>query len=171
MPVEISNSDAATNGVHVEGLTEFRRALRSLGPEWSKELRKVHKKLADREALKTRAAAAGFGRLQRKAADAIRPRANQRSATLAILASKSRPFANIAFWGAKRRTGWYAAGQYANSEARQHPPWVGNTWDVAEFGQGPYAINAQLARDLPEILDDYADMVDDVARRAFPERG
>lgn len=77
--------------------------------------------------------------------------------------------ANVAFWGAKKRTGWYAARRYAHS-TRQHPSWVGNTWEAAVAGQGPYAINAALAAELQRFLGLYGQMIDDLAHRAFPER-
>ena len=148
------------------GIKEFRRALRELGPEWSRELRVVHKKIADIVAPHAQARAHAMGGVQSKAASAIKGRANQREARIAVTSSASTPFANVAFWGAKKRTGFYARHRYKDSTARQHPPWVGNAWDVGEPGGGPYAINETVAADRTEILDDYLNMIDDLARRA-----
>lgn len=151
------------SSIRIEGIKELRRELKAIGPEWPKELRAVHKKIAEFGAARSRAVASGEGGETRHFAKSIRPRANQRQAIIAIA-----PAANAAFWGAKRHTGWYAKPQFHASPA-QHQPWVGNSWEVAVAGQGPYAINPALAAALPQILDDYADMIDDLTKRAFPE--
>lgn len=76
--------------------------------------------------------------------------------------------ANAAFWGAKKRTGWYAAQKYAGGPT-QHPEWVGNNWDVGVLGQGPYAINPAIFHELDNIERAYGEAVEDIARRAFPD--
>lgn len=155
----------AAAGAAVVGLKDFRADLKAMDPEWPKELRKVHKKIADTGARYARAVAAGMGGVQAKAAGRISGRATQSQARV----STGGGIGNVAFWGAKKHTGWFAQSQYAESKAQQHPEWIGNTWDVAEFGQGPYAINPALAAHLPELLDDYLKMIDDLSRRAFPD--
>lgn len=75
--------------------------------------------------------------------------------------------ANAAFWGARKRTGWYAAPKYAGGPP-QHPEWVGNSWDVGQLGQGPYAINPAIYHELDNIDRAYLQSIDDLARRAFP---
>lgn len=157
-----------TSGVHVEGLNELRSALRQVGPEWPKHLRAVHLKIAKRMAVIAAAFARAMGGVQAKAASAIKGRASQRDAKIGVRNSRGIPFAAVAFWGAKRHTGWYAKRQYASGPA-QHDPWVGNSWEVAVAGQGPYAINDALASHSPQIVEWYGDMVDDLMREAFPE--
>jgi hypothetical protein len=161
----------ASSGATITGLAEFRRALKAVGPEWPKELRRVNKALSVTAAGRAQRAARSMGGVQARAADAIRPRANQREVRLTVVPTKGAPMANVAFWGAKKRTGWYSRFRYKDVPTPQHPEWVGNTWDVAVAGQGPYAINASLAQHMPEYLDDYMEMLDDLARRAFPEGG
>lgn len=156
-----------TSGIEVTGIKEFRRELKALGPEWPKELRAVHKHISDTGARDSQAAARGLGGVQRKAASTIKGRANQREARISV--SGMRGLGNVAFWGAKKRTGWYAAERY-DDIPRQHPVWVGNSWDVAVPGQGPYAINNTLARNLKQYLDRYGEMIDRLAAEAFPER-
>ena len=153
--------------VEVRGLKDFRRDLRDLG--WSKELRLVHKKLADDIAEKARSAASSMGGVQAKAAAAIKGRATQSSAKVGISPGARYPMANAAFWGAKRRSGWYARARYQKSQAQQLPTWVGNTWDVGGSG-GPYAINPTIKQYLPDIIDHYDEMLDDLTKRAFPDR-
>lgn len=153
----------AAAGAEVVGLKEFRGDLKAMDSQWPKELRKVHKQIADKATRYARANASGNGGVQAKAAGGIKGRATQSQASV----STGGGIGNVAFWGAKKHTGWYAAPQYAEGPA-QHPKWIGNTWDVAEFGQGPYAINPALAVHLPELLDDYLDMIDELSHRAFP---
>jgi hypothetical protein len=150
----------------VKGLKEFRAALKAAGPEWPPELKRVHEQIGRRSAALSRAAASGMGGVQAKAAPTIKGRGNQKEARISV--SGMRKLGNVAFWGAKRHTGWYAAPRYGESQTAQHPVWVGNSWEVAGDG-GPYAINPALRGYLPEILDQYLDMVQRVADKAFPE--
>jgi hypothetical protein len=156
------------DGRTVTGLKEFRKALKAIGPEWPKRLRQVHKRIGDRGAELSRGRAAGLGGVQAHAANTIKGSGTQRYARIAV-GGQMGGVGRVAFWGAKRRTGWYAAEQYQGSGQRQHPPWVGNSWDVAVAGQGPYAINAALAAYLPEAQEEYLRMIDELAREAFPD--
>ena len=153
----------------IQGLKEFRRELKALGPEWPKELTKVHKAIAAKATALAQAKAMGLGGEQRKAAAAIKPAATMRTMGIAVRPTTRAPMAFPAFWGTKKRSGWYARARYRSSTARQHPAWVGNTWEVAQRGQGPYAINDALAASLPSLLDDYSTMLRDLTHRAFPE--
>lgn len=159
---------SGSSSIRVDGLGDFTRDLRALGPEWPKALRAVHKDIANKGRDWARAKALGMGGVQAKAARAIGGTATAREARVSVSSGARTPYANAAFWGAKRRTGWYAAERYATSAGRQHPPWVGNSWDAAVRGQGPYAINAALADHVDEILDYYSAAIDDLTRRAFP---
>lgn len=168
-----SRSGASSGGLvvsiddeSIRGVKEFRRALKSIGPEWSKELRVVHKRIADMVVPHAQSRARGMGGVQAKAASRIVGRANQREARIGVSATGGVPFANVAFWGAKKRTGWYARGRYSGSPARQHPEWVGNSWDVGVPGGGPYAINDTIAEDRPDVYDEYLRMLADLAERA-----
>ena len=153
--------------VEITGIKEFRRALKEMGPEWPKELRRVHAQIARRGQALSRGYAEGMGGVQAKAAGTIKGRGNQRQASIYV--QGMRGLGNVAFWGAKRHTGWYANPRYSDGPA-QHPPWVGNTWDAAVHGEGPYAINEALADHLDDILDQYLKMLDNLSRKAFPGR-
>jgi len=150
--------------VEVTGLKEFRAALKALGPEWPKALTEVHQQIGRRGAALARGRASTP--LQAKAQNTIKGRGTQRSATIAVSGMKG--LGNVAFWGAKRHTGWYGKSRYRASPA-QHPKWVGNSWDAAVHGQGPYAINDALADNLPDIIDQYVNMINILAAKAFPE--
>lgn len=153
--------------VKVEGLKEFRRELRALdrtngNRAWSRELTKAHRDLGQMIATLSAGAAAGMGGPQAHFSGAIRGRGTQVSAKVGVL-----PRANAAFWGAKKRTGWFGAPRYGQSTGVQHPPWVGNGWTAGGPG-GPYAINETIRSNLRGIEHVYAQMIDRVTRRAFP---
>lgn len=160
----------AAETVNIRGLAEFRAALRDLGGNWESELSLAHQKLGSKAAGWARARARAMGGVQARAASAIGERHSAKSAAIAVLPARGLDaMANVAFWGAKKHTGWYAAHRYWNSSP-QHPPWVGASWEAAVAGQGPYAINDALAAHLDDIVEEYGDMIDHIARRAFPER-
>lgn len=156
-----------TGAVHVEGLNEFRRALRAMGPQWARRLSQAHKKIASRTSQIAQALARGMGGVQAKASPAIKGRATNSAAKIAIAGGSSLPMANAAFFGAKRHSGWYAKPQFWDGPP-QLPEWVGNGWDVGVAGTGPYAINDAIATYMPYLIEDFADMIDEIARDAFP---
>jgi hypothetical protein len=154
-------------------LSKFRKELKKIGPEWPKELAQAHRDLAKIGERVSQSEARRMGGVQRKAAAAIRGRGNQRDARISIRPSKSKragtAMANVAFWGAEKRTGWYARPRYSDSLAPQHPPWIGNNWQVANPTEGPYAINAALARNWDDLQAAYTAMIDRLVTRAFPD--
>lgn len=154
-------------------IAEFRRELKRIGPEWAKELAQANRDVAKIAERVSQAEARRMGGIQAKAASAIKGRGNQREARLSIKPSKSKragtAMANIAFWGAKRHTGWYAWPRYENSTTPQHPEWVGAAWEVADPTEGPYAINAALYRYWEDLQAAYTAMIDRLAARAFPD--
>ncbi len=160
-----------TSGASVVGLDEFRKALKEMGPEWPKMLLQVHKDVSERGAEWSRWELASSGtRQQKMAIDAIRGKATEKEARIGVTASQRVPWALAAVWGAYRKTGWYADPlKYKQSTARQFSPWVGNSWDVAVAGEGPYGINPALAAHLPDILEFYEQGLDRITAQAFPE--
>lgn len=148
-------------------MREFRKELKALHPQWPRALGDVHKQIAEEGAEVSRYTAHGMGGVQAKAADAIRGIGNQRDARVGITGGAGLPMANPAFWGAKRHTGWNAR----RNGLPNLPDWVGNSWEPAVAGQGPYAINNALAQYMPRLMDHYAEMIDQLAKAAFPEGG
>lgn len=125
-------------------------------------LKEIHKEVAKEAAGYAQAEALSMGGLQAKAASRIKGRGTTTAARIAISKTKTTQFANTAFWGQKKRSGWYAWGRFSDSPAPQHAPWVGNNWDVAVKGQGPYAINDALAENIEAILDVYREKLQQV---------
>lgn len=154
-------------------IKDFRKALRAIGPEWPKELAQAHRDIGKIGERVSQAEARRMGGVQAKAAAAIRGRGNQRDARIAIKPSTSKrnptAMANIAFWGAKKRTGWYARPRYAQSPKPQHPPWVDQHWEVADPNGGPYAINAALHRNWDDLQAAYTAAIGRLVSRAFPD--
>lgn len=152
--------------VRVEGLAEFRKQLRELedGKVFGRALAKGQREVAKKAAGWAQSEARGMGGAQAKFAKRIAGRATQAGARIEI----SKQEANAAFWGAKKRTGWFGHGRYRGLDS-QHDEWVGASWDVAARGEGPYAINRALADNLDEILDLYDKAMDDVWSLAFPD--
>lgn len=158
-----------TSGANIIGLPEFLRALRSMDGNWDAALSLAHQKIASKGAAYARAQARGMGGVQAKSASAIGERHDARRATVAVLPSRYLDaMANVAFWGAKRHTGWYSRRRYSDSTP-QHPKWIGNSWEVAVRGQGPYAINDALATHRERLLDEYLVELDRISKEAFPE--
>jgi hypothetical protein len=151
--------------IEVKGLKEFRKELKGVSSEMPKALRLWHKDIADSVAARARGTASGMGGVQAKAAGSIKGYATQTQASIGF---PSGGIAGAAYWGMKRHTGWYAAARYSGSR-RQHPVWIGASWEPAVAGQGPYAINDTLAEMLPEIDDKYLDGIEALARSAFPD--
>lgn len=158
--------------IDVKGLKEFRKALRELGPEFPKALAQAHRNVAQIAERVSQAEARRMGGVQAKSAKAIRGRGNQRSARLAIRPSNSprnpTAMANVAFWGAKKRTGWYAK-QNSPNGGQQHPTWVGAAWAVADPNAGPYAINVALHNNMDDIFAAFEAELDRLIAKAFPE--
>ena len=75
-----------------------------------------------------------------------------------ILGIRDPKLSAAAFWGAKKRTGWYADPRYRKSK-RQHPIWVGNSWQAGAKGQGPYALNDAIADNRDRIFELFSDAV------------
>lgn len=157
--------------VEILGLREFRKALKKVGPEYPKELTKANREVAQIAQRVSQNEARAMGGVQRRAASAIKGSANARQARLQIKPSKGKrnptAMANVAFWGAYRRTGDNRAGR--RNGKRQHPLWVGARWEVAEPNEGPYAINPALARHLDDIVAAHAAALNRLAAKAFPD--
>ena len=157
-----STSGAA---VQVVGLKELRRELRRLEEprEWTKALARIHREVAKATAETARSYATSMGGSQKHFARAIRGYGSAPGARIAI--ADDRAFA--AFWGAKQRwTGWNA--RNGDAGRPNQPEWVGNAWPIGERGYGPYAVNDAIADRLPWIEETYANEVDDLMKRAFP---
>lgn len=156
----------AAPAIEIKGLAPLRRELKAIDKKWAGELTKVNKEAAEKVAGVARWNADAMGGVRAHASSAIRSYASGTQASIGVRPGGAHPEAGAAFWGAKRRSGWNAR----NLGSRpQFPPWVGANWKAGEAGQGPYAINDAVASEAPFILNEYADMIQRLAARAFPE--
>lgn len=157
----------------IRGLPEFRNALKDVGPEWVKELGKANKHAAEILAEHARGAAHFEGTKQQASlANTIRATAATVNATV-VAGNSEQPYANPAFLGVRKRSGWYANKPEGKP---QGPPWVGNQHDFGDSLDGPqsgepYLFGSALRRGKQEFLTVYEQVLDDLFRRAFPEGG
>lgn len=155
---------AGPAAVEIKGLAEFRRALKAIGPEWPKAMRLAHKQISTDVARTAQGISAGMGGVHAKAAGLIKGYASGTQASVGVPSG----IGGAAEWGTLRHTGWYAAARYRASSGRQHPPWVGSSWEPGVAGQGPYAINSALAGDLDQVVEAFMHAIDDLTANAFP---
>lgn len=146
--------------VEVEGLKEFRKALKAVDPALAKEITKVHRDIAQMVGARAVGMASGMGGSTAHFATSIRPRGSAAGARLDV-----QPKANAAIFGAKKRTGWP---NVVHGQGRpQHPAWVGSGWEPGGAG-GPRGINPAIRASLTQIDDMFLDGIEEAARKAFP---
>lgn len=133
--------------IRITGLKELRRELRAIDPAWNKELRKVNLSVAEDVARGTRSA---FERMA-GSAPKVTP-------TVKALAQQAKGQVKVG-------GGTSIGGQVA----------MGNLWGSRRYSQFPapkaggYALYPTLAELRPDIEERYAEMLDDLLRRAFPD--
>jgi hypothetical protein len=132
---------------------------------YGEDIAELNQEIADLLAEKSRREASGMGGVYAKAAPAIVGAGTVRAARIRVKATKQYRFAPAAFWGTKRRSGWYAARRFEGSGGEQHPYWVGNTWDVGVKGQGPYAINNAIADNIDDVLELWEKRLQEIINR------
>ena len=160
---------AAPLEVTTKGISEFRKELKALGKEWPRQVGMVNRVVAKKASEKARYRAASGRPIQRRAAGAIKGTGTVAGAAVAVKPGAATAMANVAFWGVKRRVGWYAQDRYAGSSPQRHPAWIGSSWQVGVAGQGPYAINDAIAEYGDELLADWRDGMTELTARAFPD--
>lgn len=138
----------------VEGLAEFQKALRSLGPDLPKELKALNRRVADIVVGAAEALGRAVGGPTAKAVSSLRASGQQRYAIVRIGSARI-PFGWGAEFGAKRYT--------------QFEPWRGNQWQDGGFGGGVgYAIHPAIRSEQGAIIDAYGDGIEELSRQAFP---
>jgi hypothetical protein len=155
--------------IEVQGGKKFRRDLRAVDEKANRKMTDIHKGIATHTQTAAKANAAAGGGAYAKAKSAITRLANSSSASIGVHDTNRVPFAEATFWGAKRRSGWYAQQKYAESAGRQFPEWVGNNWTVGAPNEGPYVLNYTVAEEIPKVMDLYSRGVDDMFSEAFPD--
>jgi hypothetical protein len=148
----------APDRIVVEGLSEFRRALKPLGGEYTKLLRQELKEtvspiVSDAQAAYRKLYDRGRGRHERS----IRGQATQTSASVAM--------------GGRARTGGMKGQEFGSTQSpgkRQFPIWSG----PASGGRGSrgYFFYPAIRRNMGAFRDRALKAIDRVSRRAFPGR-
>lgn len=149
-------------------IDDLRASIKELGPEgkrWNKALGKQNKTSSEVVAREGRSIALAMGGMQAKAASRIQGSATAKGLQIRVSRTAAHGEALAAFWGSKRRTGWYALIDSPDGAA-QFRPWVGNTWKVGVRGEGPYAVNEAIATKRDEVVLNWAQGIDELARAA-----
>ena len=148
--------------VRVEGLDELRRELRRLDDKGlSDRLKDANHKVATIVVRRAQQRAAALGRMQRRAAETLRP-ARQAARAVVTLGRASVPFALGAEFGAGQniRTAGRNRGRLG---LNQFSPWRGNGRNAGYF-LWPGIRDAG-----PEIVETYGDELERITRPAFPD--
>lgn len=171
--------------IDASDLTAVRKGLADSRRDLAKEQRKAHKEVAVKVAEWARSDARSGTRAQAHFADALQGRSTQQWARVAIASRGRNAGANTAFMGMRplTRTGWNASRYSRKTKARlggrrglpgakpQGLPWVGNTWIGGRRGEGPYVINATIAKNMDRIEVMYDEAHVRAVERAFPHGG
>lgn len=133
--------------IEVQGLRDLQRELRAVDKGWPKELRLANKRAAELVADATRSS---FGRrpgVAPRVAPSVKALAQQRSASVRIGGARY-PFA--------------LGSEFGSVRFEQFPAWSGN-------GPGAgYSLYETIRGRREEVIDTYAEAVDRLARKAFP---
>lgn len=169
-------------------LKDLAKALKEADAALARKLGRANKSATADMVETARGNARSMGGLPGKAADAINPSATRTAVQIVVANTPARPWALVAFLGAKARTGWYAWSCYdedwrpsAGIEKRrweikkppvgapQHLPWVGNMWEAGagNYGSEPYAINPAIRSHLPKLLEEYGLVFEELFNEAF----
>lgn len=161
------------SSIAVVGLDDFRRqiarVLQDGGPDGKQLLKDANWKVAQYVVENAQARAATVGRMQVRAAQNLKA-SKTMSASMIIGTEDNRvPYFFGAEFGAKRdvlrkerkAAGWAGPGRWRGY--RQFLPWRGNRGAVGYF------LFPTMRDKGPQIKDMYADQLDDIAKRIFPE--
>ena len=143
-----------TNAIRVEGLDEFRKAMRELNPQMGRAFGAANKEVAEIVASEARAKADQLGGVHRHVKPSIKASAQQRFAAVTIGGPKF-PMALGAEFGAKRY--------------EQFPPWRGNQWPSTWVPEGVgYMIHPAIREKADQVRNEYGVAIMQLARKAFP---
>lgn len=141
-----------SQSIQVDGLDQFRRELKSISPALVKEMAKLNQEAAQIIVDKVEPKTAQ----QRKVIAGVKAARQARGAVVRTQNTTRHPFAIGAFFGARRY--------------HQFPEWIGNQWDPGDSVDGRYGVAFAVHDGLEEVMDRYGDGLEELARRAFPDR-
>ena len=155
--------------VRIEGLKDLQRELRQIDRQLPRELRIVHKGVAEIIAAAARYRAAGLGGVHAKAAPAIKAGAEQRSGFIRLRPTKAVPFIYGAEFGAKhdkpRTVKTPSGGTTVRLGWNNLPEYRGNQ----HVGSSPGYMVYPTIRDKGEqMVSVYEQRLDSLLKKAFP---
>jgi hypothetical protein len=155
---------SVSTGVDAKELRAFRQSLKARedGKAWDKTLSRTNKRYGQVIVSEAQSRLHGAS-----ASKNIKASAGLTGISIIVSNTSAVPWTLADIWGAKKRTGWYAAERYEGG-APQHPPWVGNSWTVGSRGEGPYGVNAAIADKLDEVMDGWAEDIQQLMNEAMP---
>lgn len=167
--------------LHIQGFQELFAGIRKATQDLSKETRQANLAVSKQVVEWAQSAARQGTRLEQRAAVGIGPSATNRTARIRMIPAQNGTDAALAapaFWGMKKRVGWFGGWSNGKKDAAmlrrfaglptQMPPWVGNSWIAGRPGEGPYVINEVLGERIAEIEAMYADAYEKALQGAFP---
>ncbi len=153
--------------VHVQGLADLQRELRSIDAKLPRELRRTNLEAAQLVATAARNRAFALGGVASHVAPSIKAAAEQRAAKIAFGGARW-PMAMGANFGAGHDTLRHVVRQGRGVMVRgwnQFPEWGGNQFTG---GANDRFIYRTIAATRDRFMDEYQQMLDALMRRAFP---
>lgn len=147
--------------VKVEGLKEFLSEIKKLDDKGiQNELKDVNYKVAELVTATAKSKASGLGRMEARAAESLKP--SRRANAAVVTGGGSVPF----FGGAE-----FGAGRNVIRQTRRGPvrgwnqfnPWKGSGESAGYF------LNPAIRDDESKIVELFAEGIEKIARRAFPD--
>lgn len=147
--------------IQIRGLVDFRKALGQLNADLPKELGNVNKAVADFVIDRAEGRAQGLGALWARAARSLSSARKQRVAMVRLGGTRY-PEALGAEFGAIRNIPRLTTSGRSVRGWNQFREWRGSDTDAGYF------LYPTLREDAPEIVEFYADLVERLAKKAFP---
>lgn len=132
-------------GLRITGLKELQRELKNVDAAFPKELRKANKAAADMLAEGVRSAYSSLGGSAPKVAPTVKALAQQTRAQI-VVGSGSVVGAEVAM-----------GNTFGSTRYKQFPP------------PGQYGLFPTIAEKTDQLVDIYADMLEELTKRAFPD--
>lgn len=165
---------ANRNAIAIIGLTDFRKQLQKVIQEGGETgetlLREANWRVAQYVVEKSQARAETVGRMQARAARAMKASRTSSRAQIIGTADPKTPFFFGAEFGAKqdilrkprKAAGWAGPGRYKGF--RQFLPWRGNKGEVGYF------LFPTMREESQNIVEMYGDEIDKIMKQVFPDQ-
>lgn len=140
--------------VTIEDLNGFNRALRAVGNDYPKTLKKANYDLAR-----------GLVMAARRKASA-RPIGTAAKAAKSLRASRGANYAAVTGGGARYK--YFFGAEFGSKRYKRFEAWRGNQWGGWAGGPG-YFLHPSIRDDGPRLLESYYETLDELTAQAFPD--